>query len=153
MIKNDNPEMTDEQIAFSIAAMKKYGIVDFGDALTMGIGAMTDARWESFFTKSMVWGVYPADLPYQTGYTTQVRQPGPRPRAEEEAHRRVMAAGDPDGGCTGRPRRRSSRCTACDKVFANGTQALAGLDLAIGRHEFVSLLGPVGLRQEHGRCG
>jgi NitT/TauT family transport system ATP-binding protein len=30
------------------------------------------------------------------------------------------------------------------KVFANGTQALAGLDLAIGRHEFVSLLGPSG---------
>ena len=31
-----------------------------------------------------------------------------------------------------------------DKVFANGTQALAGVDLAIGRHEFVSLLGPSG---------
>jgi NitT/TauT family transport system ATP-binding protein len=30
------------------------------------------------------------------------------------------------------------------KMFANGTQALAGLDLAIGRHEFVSLLGPSG---------
>ncbi len=71
MIKADNPEMTDEQLAFSIAAMKKYGIVDSGDALTMGIGAMTDARWESFFTKSVVWGVYPADLPYRTGYTTK----------------------------------------------------------------------------------
>lgn len=31
-----------------------------------------------------------------------------------------------------------------DKVFATGTQALAGLDLAIGRREFVSLLGPSG---------
>jgi NitT/TauT family transport system ATP-binding protein len=30
------------------------------------------------------------------------------------------------------------------KVFANGTEALAGLDLAVGRHEFVSLLGPSG---------
>jgi NitT/TauT family transport system ATP-binding protein len=30
------------------------------------------------------------------------------------------------------------------KTFANGTVALAGLDLAIGRHEFVSLLGPSG---------
>ena len=30
------------------------------------------------------------------------------------------------------------------KRFANGTQALAGLDLAIGRHEFLSLLGPSG---------
>jgi NitT/TauT family transport system ATP-binding protein len=31
-----------------------------------------------------------------------------------------------------------------DKVFANGTVALADLDLAIGRREFVSLLGPSG---------
>jgi NitT/TauT family transport system ATP-binding protein len=30
------------------------------------------------------------------------------------------------------------------KEFANGTVALAGLDLAVGRHEFVSLLGPSG---------
>ena len=30
------------------------------------------------------------------------------------------------------------------KRFANGTQALAGLDIAIGRHEFLSLLGPSG---------
>jgi NitT/TauT family transport system ATP-binding protein len=31
-----------------------------------------------------------------------------------------------------------------DKIFANGTVALSGLDLAIGRREFVSLLGPSG---------
>jgi NitT/TauT family transport system ATP-binding protein len=31
-----------------------------------------------------------------------------------------------------------------DKVFANGTQALAGLNLIVGQHEFVSLLGPSG---------
>ena len=30
------------------------------------------------------------------------------------------------------------------KIFANGIEALAGLDLAVGRHEFVSLLGPSG---------
>jgi NitT/TauT family transport system substrate-binding protein len=69
LIKADNPEMTDEQLAFSIEALKRYGIVDSGDALTMGIGAMTKERWESFFTKSVVWGVYPADLPYQQGFT------------------------------------------------------------------------------------
>ena len=32
-IKRENPEMTDEQIAFSIAKMKEYGIVDSGDTL------------------------------------------------------------------------------------------------------------------------
>jgi NitT/TauT family transport system ATP-binding protein len=31
-----------------------------------------------------------------------------------------------------------------DKVYANGTVALAGVDLTVGRHEFVSLLGPSG---------
>ena len=33
-IKKDNPEMTDDQIAFSIAKMKEYGLVDSGDTLT-----------------------------------------------------------------------------------------------------------------------
>jgi NitT/TauT family transport system ATP-binding protein len=33
---------------------------------------------------------------------------------------------------------------AVDKTFANGTEALAGLNLTIGEHEFVSLLGPSG---------
>ena len=31
LIKNDNPDMTDEQIAFSIGKIKEYGLVDFGD--------------------------------------------------------------------------------------------------------------------------
>ena len=30
LIKKDNPDMTDEQIAFSIAQIKKYGLADFG---------------------------------------------------------------------------------------------------------------------------
>ena len=36
------------------------------------------------------------------------------------------------------------RLSRVDKVFASGTQALAGLDLAVAQHEFVSLLGPSG---------
>jgi NitT/TauT family transport system substrate-binding protein len=71
LIKADNPEMTDDQIAFSIAAMKEYGIVDSGDALTLGIGAMTDERWKSFFDKSVGWGLYAADLPLAEMYTLQ----------------------------------------------------------------------------------
>ncbi|MCB1969067.1 MAG: ABC transporter substrate-binding protein [Geminicoccaceae bacterium] len=69
LIKADNPDMTDEQIAYSIAAMKEHGIVDSGDSLEMGIGAMTDERWKSFFDKAVSWGVYPADLDYMSGYT------------------------------------------------------------------------------------
>ena len=44
LIKKQNPEMTDELLAYSLAKMKEYGIVDSGDAATLGIGAMTDAR-------------------------------------------------------------------------------------------------------------
>ena len=36
LIKKDNPEMTDDQIAFSIGKMKEYGLVDSGDTLTQG---------------------------------------------------------------------------------------------------------------------
>ncbi len=52
LIKAQNPEMTDDLLAYSVNAMKKYGIVDSGDALTLGIGAMTDARMKSFFRRN-----------------------------------------------------------------------------------------------------
>lgn len=71
LIKQDNPDMTDAQIAYSTNAMKEFGIVDSGDALELGIGAMSDARWESFFSKAAGWGLYPEDLAYQTGYTLE----------------------------------------------------------------------------------
>jgi NitT/TauT family transport system substrate-binding protein len=51
LIKKHNPEMTDELIAYSVAALKEFGIVDSGDTLKSGIGAMTDARMASFFDK------------------------------------------------------------------------------------------------------
>lgn len=68
-IREDNPEMTDEQLAFSIAAMKDYGIVDSGDALTLGIGAMTAERMADFFGKMAEVGVLPADLDHTQAYT------------------------------------------------------------------------------------
>lgn len=71
LIKRDNPDMTDAQIAFSIAKMKEYGIVDSGDSLTLGIGAMTDARQKSFFDKMAKTGVFKADLDYRKAYTLQ----------------------------------------------------------------------------------
>lgn len=71
LIKKDNPEMTDEQIAFSIGKMKEYGIVDSGDSLTMGIGAMTDARMKDFFDKMVKAGLFKANLDYKKSYTLQ----------------------------------------------------------------------------------
>ncbi|MDZ7865684.1 ABC transporter substrate-binding protein [Acidovorax sp.] len=44
LIKKDNPNMTDEQLAYSVAKLKEMGMVTGGDAASMGIGTMTDAR-------------------------------------------------------------------------------------------------------------
>src|SRR5258708_21074298 len=41
LIKRQNPEMTDEPLAYSVARMKEYGIVVSGDPMYRGVGAMT----------------------------------------------------------------------------------------------------------------
>jgi NitT/TauT family transport system substrate-binding protein len=69
LIKRDNPEMTDELLAYSRAKMKEYGIVDSGDAATLGIGAMTDARMGDFFGKMVKAGLFKAELDYRQAYT------------------------------------------------------------------------------------
>ncbi|MGD0186077.1 MAG: ABC transporter substrate-binding protein [Roseiarcus sp.] len=71
LIERENPEMTDGQIAFSIAKLKEYGIVDSGDALELGIGAMTDARWKGFFDEMVKVGIVKADTDYKKAYTLQ----------------------------------------------------------------------------------
>ena len=71
LIKKQNPEMTDALLAYSIAKMKEYGIVDSGDSVKLGIGAMTDAHWKSFFDKMVRAGVVKAGLDYKKAYTLQ----------------------------------------------------------------------------------
>ncbi len=71
LIKRDNPEMADDQLAYSIAKMKEDGIVDSGDTLKLGIGAMTDARWKDFYDKMVRVGAVKPGLDYKKGYTLQ----------------------------------------------------------------------------------
>lgn len=71
LIKKQNPEMTDALLAYSIAKMKQYGIVNSGDTLKLGIGAMTDARMKSFFDKMVRAGVVKAGIDYKRAYTLQ----------------------------------------------------------------------------------
>ena len=68
-IKKDNPDMNDEQIAFSIAKMKEFGIVDSGDTLKLGIGAMTDARMKDFFDKMVKAKVVDGTIDQTRAYT------------------------------------------------------------------------------------
>jgi len=71
VIKKLNPEMTDELLTYSIAKMKEYGIVDSGDTLKDGIGAMSEARVASFFDKMSRAGVVKRDIDYRQAYTLQ----------------------------------------------------------------------------------
>lgn len=69
LIKKDNPEMTDEQLNYGLESLKKYGIITSGDAQTLGIGAMTDARWKSFFDSMTAQGVFKKDTDYKQAFT------------------------------------------------------------------------------------
>jgi NitT/TauT family transport system substrate-binding protein len=71
LIKRDNPDITDGQLAYSVAKLKEYGIVDSGDATKLGVGAMTDARIASFFAKMVKAGLFKPDLDYKHAYTLQ----------------------------------------------------------------------------------
>jgi NitT/TauT family transport system substrate-binding protein len=71
LIKRRNPEMTDELLAYSVAKMKEYGIVYSGDAVTLGVGAMTDARMKNFYDKMVRAGVVKPSLALDKSYTLQ----------------------------------------------------------------------------------
>ena len=75
LIMKDNPEMTEDVLAQAREKMKAYGIVDGGDAKTLGIGAMTDARWKQFFDVAAGQGVYPKDMDYHAAYTLEFVSP------------------------------------------------------------------------------
>ncbi|PZW46641.1 NitT/TauT family transport system substrate-binding protein [Humitalea rosea] len=68
-IKHDNPEMDDAKIAYAVRVMNEKGIVRSGDALTLGIGAMSDARWERFYQTLVTAGVNPPGLDIKRAYS------------------------------------------------------------------------------------
>ncbi len=77
LIQKDNPEMSDEQLAFGLAKLKEYGIITSGDAETKGIGAMTDERWEEIFTAMVDLGAFDASVPYKEAYSLDFVNKGP----------------------------------------------------------------------------
>jgi NitT/TauT family transport system substrate-binding protein len=71
LIKQDNPEMTDALLTYGRSVMKEHGIVESGDALRLGIGAMTDARWAEFYHVTSNVGMYPTGIDYKRAYTVR----------------------------------------------------------------------------------
>ena len=71
LIKQANSDMSDALLAYGRDALKQHGIVDSGDALTSGIGAMSADRWVNFGRSMVTAGVYPATLDPQAAFTLQ----------------------------------------------------------------------------------
>jgi NitT/TauT family transport system substrate-binding protein len=63
--------MTDEKIAYAVKVMNEKGIVMSGDALKLGVGAMTDARWATFYKDMTEAGVFPANLDVRRAYSLE----------------------------------------------------------------------------------
>ena len=74
LIRKDNPQMTDAQLAYGVAQLKKLKLVTGGDAATLGIGAMTDARWKKTFDYMVGAKLLKADTDYHKAYTLQFIQ-------------------------------------------------------------------------------
>ncbi len=70
MILEANPDMTQDKIDFAISMMIENGIVDSGDALEMGVGAMTEAAVEEFYTSMVDSGVVESGLDWSTANNT-----------------------------------------------------------------------------------
>jgi NitT/TauT family transport system substrate-binding protein len=70
-ILKDNPDMDQEKIDYAVKVMNEKGIVLSGDALTLGIGAMTDARWASFYKTMTEAGVFPPGVDVKKAYSLE----------------------------------------------------------------------------------
>lgn len=69
LIKADNPDMTQDAIDYAVEVMTANGIVDSGDSLELGIGAMTDERMTDFYAKMVEAGVVPGGLDISSSYS------------------------------------------------------------------------------------
>src|SRR5262249_52022598 len=71
LIKQANPEQTDDRIAYAIKVMNERGIVLSGDAMKDGVGAMSDRRWKDFYESMVDVGVLPKGLDVSRAYTLE----------------------------------------------------------------------------------
>jgi len=69
LIKRDNPDMTDALIAQAIAKMKSYAMLEPAGLKLHRIGAMSDARWKTFFDTMVAEKLYAGTLAYRKAYT------------------------------------------------------------------------------------
>jgi NitT/TauT family transport system substrate-binding protein len=71
LIKKDNPNMTDEVIAFSIKRMKELDVLGSGDAKSQGIGTMKDERFKATFDMLVQNKLIDSKVDYKKTYSMQ----------------------------------------------------------------------------------
>ena len=69
LIKQANPQMSDELIAYGVRKMSEYGIVASGDARKFGLLTMTDGRWQATIDFIRSVGLAKKGVDYQRAYT------------------------------------------------------------------------------------
>ncbi len=69
LIKKDNPEMTDDLLAYGFSKLKEYGLVISGDAETKGIGAMSEERWQTFFESMAKQKIFKPETDYKQAFS------------------------------------------------------------------------------------
>jgi NitT/TauT family transport system substrate-binding protein len=71
LIKQDNPKMDDETLAFAHKKIKELNFFGAGDAARMGAGIMTDARWKNTYDFMVASGQLKPLANWQQAYTLQ----------------------------------------------------------------------------------
>ncbi len=84
LIKQDNPKMDDETIAYSVKQMNAMHFFDGGDAAKMGPGIMTAARWKQTYELMVSSGLLQPNPNWQQAYTLEFV--GPKAQAQASTH-------------------------------------------------------------------
>ncbi len=71
-----NPDMRQDIIDQAIEQIRQRGMLASPDTEKQGLGAMSEARWQSFFKTMSENGVYPLTLDWQNAFTTDFTNAG-----------------------------------------------------------------------------
>jgi NitT/TauT family transport system substrate-binding protein len=71
LIKKDNPEMTDEQLAYGLEQLKAQHIIIAGEAEAKGIGCMSADRYQRFYDSMIKAGVLDSGLDVSKAFTNR----------------------------------------------------------------------------------
>jgi NitT/TauT family transport system substrate-binding protein len=72
LIKRDNPQMSDELLAFGHRKIVEHAIVAGGDTTTGGLLTMTDARWQKTIEFLRTAGLARPNVDYASAYTLSI---------------------------------------------------------------------------------